>query len=55
MVPFAKVREQIDLLKAAGLNLEFREFLKAHTIAGEEELDVIRNFVRAGYPNVVGR
>jgi hypothetical protein len=41
-------------LKSAGLNLEFREFLKAHTIAGEEELEVIRNLVRASYA-VVGQ
>src|SRR5882762_5462445 len=47
LIRFSDVREQINLLKGAGLNLEFREFLKAHTIAGEEELDVIRNFVQA--------
>jgi len=46
LIRFADVREQINLLKAAGLHLEFREFLKAHTIAGEEELEVIRHFVR---------
>jgi len=54
MVPFAVVREQINVLKAAGLHIEWHEFVKAHTIAGEDELDVIRNFVRAGYPGVVG-
>ncbi len=47
MIRFADVREQINLLKSAGLNLEFHEFLKAHNIAGEEELEVIRNFVTA--------
>jgi phospholipase/carboxylesterase len=45
LIRFADVREQINLLKAAGLHIEFHEFLKAHTIAGEEELGVIRNFV----------
>lgn len=45
-----QVRSQIDILKASGLNIEFRQFVKAHTIAGEEELDVIRDFVRAGFP-----
>ena len=34
------------LLKAAGLNIAWHEFMKAHTIAGEPELEVIRDFVR---------
>ncbi len=50
MIRFADAREQINILKSAGLNIEFREFLKGHTIAGEEELSVIRDFVRRGYP-----
>jgi len=54
MVRFAEAREHINILKAAGLRIEFHEFLKAHTIAGEEELEVIREFVRAGYA-VVGQ
>jgi phospholipase/carboxylesterase len=49
MIPFALVREQINLLKGAGLNIEWHEFVKPHTIAGEPELEVIRNFIRAGY------
>jgi phospholipase/carboxylesterase len=51
MIRFAEAREQINILKAAGLKIEFHELLKAHTIAGEEELDLIREFVRAGYQN----
>src|SRR5437762_4784482 len=35
MLPFASVREQINILKAAGLKIEWHEFVKAHTIAGE--------------------
>jgi phospholipase/carboxylesterase len=54
LIPFAKARGQIQLLKAAGLSVEWHEFRKEHTIAGEEEIAVIRNFVRAGYP-VVGK
>jgi len=54
IVHFAETREQINMLKSAGLNIDFREFNKAHTIAGEQELDVIREFVRAGYA-VVGQ
>ncbi len=53
MIRFADVREQINVLKAAGLKIEFQEFLKEHTIAGEEEISLVRNFVRAGYTDVV--
>ena len=49
LIRFADVREQINLLKAAGLNIEFHEFLKAHTIAGEEEIEIIRSFVRGRF------
>lgn len=48
MVPFAAVKEQANLLKSAGLHIEWQEFVKAHTIAGEPELAVIRNFIRKG-------
>jgi phospholipase/carboxylesterase len=54
LLPFNKIREQAGKLKAAGLNVEWHDFPKAHTIHGEEELAVIREFVRAGYP-VVGK
>ena len=54
LIPVEKVRPQIPPLKAAGLNVEWREFPKAHTIHGETEMAVIRNFVRAGYA-VVGK
>jgi len=49
MIRFADVREQINILKGAGLHIDFHEFLKGHTIAGEEELDLIRDFVRGSY------
>ena len=51
LIPFAAVKEGVKWLKAAGLNIEWWEFIKPHTIAGEEELGVIRNFVRKGYPS----
>lgn len=54
VVPFEKSRPQITKLQAAGLRIEWREFAKPHTIAGEEELGVIRKFVRAGHADVVG-
>jgi phospholipase/carboxylesterase len=50
LLPIAVVREQIQRLKAGGLAIEWHEFLKEHTIAGEPELGVIRNFIRAAYP-----
>ena len=50
LVPIAQVRPQIPQLKAAGINVDWREFAKDHTIAGEQELSVLREFVRAGYP-----
>ena len=49
LIPIAKVRPQIPLLKAVGINVEWREFAKVHTIQGETEMAVIRDFVRAGY------
>lgn len=49
MIRLPQVRRQMDFLKAAGLKLEFHEFLKTHTIAGDEEMDLIRRFIVAGY------
>ena len=49
LIPFAIVREQVNLLKSAGLHIEWHEFIKPHTIAGEPELEIIRNFISAGY------
>jgi len=55
MIPINAVRGQFEQLKAAGVNLEFVEYLKAHTIAGQPEIDRIRDFVRAGYAGVAGQ
>jgi phospholipase/carboxylesterase len=49
MVRIGEVRQQVGVLKAAGLKIDFRELQKAHTIAGEEEIKLIRDFVCAGY------
>lgn len=46
LIPIDKVRAQVQLLQKAGLRIGWREFAKAHTIAGEEEIGVIRQFVR---------
>ncbi len=47
LIPIAPVRQQAERLRQAGLRVEWREFDKAHTIAGEEELAVIRDFLEA--------
>ena len=52
MVPFADTREQINMLKAAGLRVAWHEFPKPHTIAGELEMSVIRDFVRKCYDDM---
>jgi len=49
LLPFAEARTQARRLKAAGLNLAWHEFPKEHTIHGEDEIAVIRDFVRRGY------
>ena len=49
LLPFAASRGQIQQLQAAGLDITWREYPKAHTIHGEEEIAAIREFVRAGY------
>lgn len=47
LIPLKPVREQVRRLQAAGLDIEWHEFAKEHTIAGETELAVIRKFVAA--------
>ena len=49
LIPFALVREQVNVLKSAGLHIEWHEFVKPHTIAGEPELEVMRDFIRVRY------
>ncbi len=51
MIPIEPVRRQLDVLKAAELKLEWHEFDKEHTIAGEAELGVIRNFIQRMFKN----
>jgi hypothetical protein len=53
LLPIAQVRPQIPLLQAAGISVEWCEFDKVHTII-EEEIVLVRDFVRAGY-SVVGK
>jgi phospholipase/carboxylesterase len=53
MIPIDPVRSQITLLKSAGIQIEWHEFMKEHTIAGEDELRVIRDFIRSRLENSV--
>ena len=46
LIPFSQVRAQAQKLKDAGLQVEWHEFVKDHTIAGREEVQVIREFVK---------
>lgn len=46
LIPFREVKAQVEMLKAAGLQIDWREYDKAHTIGGEEEVDSIRAFIQ---------
>lgn len=50
LLPLARAQQHAALLQSAGLNVTWREFDKDHTII-EDELEVIRDFIRAGYPD----
>ena len=39
----------LGCVSAAGINIEWHEFRKAHTIAGEEELKIIQDFIMGCY------
>lgn len=45
LIPIAQTRQQIRWLQAAGLNIEWHELRKEHTIEGETEISLVRNFV----------
>lgn len=47
VIPFGPVKEQIQFLKNSGLNIDWKEYPKAHTIHGQQELLDIRNFIEA--------
>lgn len=45
LIPIGPVREEVQKLMRKGISIEWREFEKDHTIAGEEEIEAIRRFV----------
>lgn len=49
LLPLDATHEQIQLLQKAGLNIRWQEFRKEHTIAGQAEVDLIREFVTGCY------
>ncbi len=49
LLPLVTVKPQMMALQAAGLSLTWQEYPKAHTIHGDQELDLIRRFILAGY------
>lgn len=49
LIPIDRVRPQVEVMKRGGLQIDWREFVKPHTIAGEAEMAVIRRFVRDCY------
>jgi predicted esterase len=49
LLPIENVRKQVEILRAGGLQIEWHEFVKEHSIAGEPEVAVIRQFVRNSY------
>jgi phospholipase/carboxylesterase len=48
LIPSDKVKSQMDELRAGGVQVEWREFNKPHTIV-EEEIDVIRDFIEKSF------
>jgi len=49
LIHIDRVRPQMEILRQAGLKMDWREFAKPHTIAGESEVSVVRDFVRDSY------
>jgi phospholipase/carboxylesterase len=49
LIPIERVRPQMELLRQAGLRINWQEFSKAHTIAVEEEVSAVRDFVSDSY------
>jgi phospholipase/carboxylesterase len=51
LVPFHEVKPAVQKLKDAGLQIDWREYRKPHTIV-EEEIDQFREFVEKQFPKV---
>ncbi len=51
LLPIAPTREQVQVLQAAGIPIEWHEFRKEHTLDMFRELEVIRDFVKRCLPS----
>jgi phospholipase/carboxylesterase len=49
LIPIDQVRPQMEMLRQAGLRIDLREFVKAHTIDDRLELPILRDFLRDSY------
>ncbi len=49
LVPLETTRAQIDQLKAAGIQISWHEFDKAHSVGAPGEVDLIRQFAIRGF------
>jgi phospholipase/carboxylesterase len=49
VIPLRATQPLIERLRQAGIPVEWQVYQKDHTIAGEAELSVIRNFIQAGF------
>jgi phospholipase/carboxylesterase len=49
LIPISRVRPQMEMLRQAGLKMDWREFPKAHTIAASAELPLFRSFASDCY------
>lgn len=49
VLPLAVTKRQMRHLQHAGVNLAWHEFQKEHTIAGEEEITLVRDFISGGF------
>lgn len=45
LLPYTMAKSRFDELKAGGIKIDWHSFPKEHTIYGEEEMQVIRDFV----------
>lgn len=45
LIPLAPVKADVEKMKEHGIQVSWHEFAKEHTIAGEEEINVIRDFL----------
>jgi len=53
LIPLAKVKAQMEILRGAGMTIQWEEFNKEHTIA-PREVEVIREFVAGCFGSKIG-